>query len=198
MNDLIALLQDKKINRTECEKLSLASLILVEGIIRGLNNTKAIPASRLQKALNFEDYIRKPWGKIGFDALRSNIMKMSARTWKKKVYDVEGFGWAINFWALCSILHLGTRFGKERSTTTSEDPLLLRWDSTEIPRADRISEVENIDNVSVFNFFKKKFYKQLIKYMHFYVFCFKMFTDYGQNNSRRPGKAQESCSTNRL
>ncbi|KAF3574778.1 hypothetical protein F2Q69_00060569 [Brassica cretica] len=76
--DLIALLQDKKIERTECEKLSLASLILVEGIILGRYTAKIIATSSLQEVLNFEDYIRKPWGKIGFEFLRTQIVKMSA------------------------------------------------------------------------------------------------------------------------
>ncbi|KAF3569718.1 hypothetical protein F2Q69_00060570 [Brassica cretica] len=78
--DLIALLQDKKIERTECEKLSLASLILVEGIILGRYTAKIIATSSLQEVLNFEDYIRKPWGKIGFEFLRTQIVKMSAES----------------------------------------------------------------------------------------------------------------------
>ncbi|KAF8106734.1 hypothetical protein N665_0134s0019, partial [Sinapis alba] len=64
LKELISLLQDKKIERTECEKLSLASLILVEGIIVGRFTTTIIATSSLQEELNFEDYIRKPWGKI--------------------------------------------------------------------------------------------------------------------------------------
>ncbi|KAH0863687.1 hypothetical protein HID58_080898 [Brassica napus] len=60
LKDLITLLQDKKIERAECEKLSLASLILVEGIILSRYTAKIIATSSLQEALNFEDYIRKP------------------------------------------------------------------------------------------------------------------------------------------
>lgn len=78
--DLIALLQDKKIERTECEKLSLASLILVKGIILGRYTAKIIATSSLQEVLNFEDYIRKPWEKIGFEFLRTQIVKMSAES----------------------------------------------------------------------------------------------------------------------
>ena len=80
LKDLIALLQDKKIERTECEKLSFASLILVERIILGRYTAKIIATSSLQEVLNFEDYIRKPWEKIGFEFLRTQIVKMSAES----------------------------------------------------------------------------------------------------------------------
>ncbi|KAF2591331.1 hypothetical protein F2Q70_00039870 [Brassica cretica] len=92
LKDLIALLQDKKIERAECEKLSLASLILVEGIILSRYTAKIIATSSLQEALNFEDYIRKPWGMIGFEFLRTQILKMYAESWTKETHAFEGFG----------------------------------------------------------------------------------------------------------
>lgn len=68
---------------SELERLSLGSLILIETIIAGFNNTKKILANRLQEALNFEQYNRKPWGQYGYDFQRNVIQINTPKTREK-------------------------------------------------------------------------------------------------------------------
>ncbi|KAF8106733.1 hypothetical protein N665_0134s0018 [Sinapis alba] len=75
---------------------------------------------------------------------------MSAESWTKGTHAFEGFGWAIMFWALCSVPHLCTICGEpDETTTASEDPLMLRWTSTETPQAKKIMAMENNDDIMV-------------------------------------------------
>ncbi|CAH2065792.1 unnamed protein product, partial [Thlaspi arvense] len=126
---LMQLLENNANRMSVEEKLFLGAAILTHGIIIAKNSTIKVPRESLKMFSNLDRYSVRHWGKMGYDVLFASIWRMKAKTFAKPLYEVQGFVWAITWWALSAVPVLG--------------PLCLQWKTT---RTLNISEVLDVHN----------------------------------------------------
>ncbi|CAH2046782.1 unnamed protein product [Thlaspi arvense] len=140
---LMQLLENNAYRMSAEERLSLGAAILTHGIIIAKNPMIKVPRESLQMFSNLDRYSVRPWGKMGYDVLSASIRRMKAKTFAKPLYEVQGFIWAITWWALLAVHALGTTFGSQFDSGSSAGPLCLQWKATQTPNISEVLDVHN-------------------------------------------------------
>lgn len=90
--------------------------------------------------------------------------RMNAQTWAKERYEMQGFVWAIIFWAFSAVPELGRTFATPCESCSSSEPLCLQWKSAKFGGMGKVITVEKRENVSLLFL--------MFAFLKSYKFCF--------------------------
>lgn len=149
LNSLVKLLEKNSKEFTDDQRLRLGASILVEGILMAINPVTRIPVENLLRARDFKEFCNYPWGNLAFNFLRNEVKGISSEVLKKDQFDICGFIYAVQLWALSSVDQIGTFFGIRDNEI--KFPLCLHWIET---KSLTMKEVTRFDNSEKVTFYK--------------------------------------------
>ncbi|XP_056860627.1 uncharacterized protein LOC108845303 isoform X1 [Raphanus sativus] len=156
LNSLVKLLEKNSKGFTDDQRLRLGASILVEGILMAINPVTRIAVENLLRARDFKEFCNYPWGNLAFNFLRNEVKGISSEVLKKDQFDICGFIFAVQLWALSSVDQIGTFFGIRDNEI--KFPLCLHWIETKSLTMKEVTRFDNSEKVDV------NVYLEILKY----------------------------------
>ncbi|CAI9114402.1 OLC1v1015122C2 [Oldenlandia corymbosa var. corymbosa] len=131
------------------DKMKIALIWLLEGVLLGRGSTKYIRTEYVEMLHDMRQFKELAWGRVIFDdslnslkemfQRRKTIQPSTQKNDRKENYSLCGFPLALQVWAYEAIPGIGETLAKPIHTDLNEGPLCLNWSAPKTWRYEEIS-----------------------------------------------------------